>query len=217
MRKSAQRITLIKDITLAIADCKYRAPLPPRLYDRFLLYYKFFHFSRCFLIYFLSDCDDFCFAGHGAMWHRPLQGTGGVRCFLSLAFARHGRCQMFFCCWHLHGRRRRRIFFCLRFCRHRPLHNIFCDIVGDDAHIVPSADRHTADRHTADRQSHRVREQRHRRLTTNHCRGRCPHRPVFLFFGNKKDGLKTVFFHHHTDNSASSPRTSLYLSKTGET
>ena len=90
--------------------------------------------------------------------------------------------------------------FCLRFCRHRPLHTIFCDIVGDDAHIVPSADRHTADRHTADRhtadrQSHRVREQRHRRLTTNHCRGRCPHRPVFLFFGNKKDGLKTVFFH----------------------
>ena len=122
--------------------------------------------------------------------------------FLLLTFARHGR---------------RRIFFCLRFCRHRPLHTIFCDIVGDDAHIVPSADRHTADRHTADRQSHRVREQRHRRLTTNHCRGRCPHRPVFLFFGNKKDGLKTVFFHHHTDNSASSPRTSLYLSKTGET
>ena len=75
-------------ISLAVADCKYRAPLPPRLYDRFLLYYKFFHFSRCFLIYFLSDCDDFCFAGHGAMWHRPL-------------------------------------------------HTIFCDIVGDDARIVP--------------------------------------------------------------------------------
>ena len=132
MRKSAQRITLIKDITLAIADCKYRAPLPPRLYDRFLLYYKFFHFSRCFLIYFLSDCDDFCFAGHGTMWHRPLQGTGGVRCFLLLTFARHGRCQMFFvvdvctartvsdvfCCWHLHGTDGVRCFLLLTFARH---------------------------------------------------------------------------------------------------
>ena len=128
MRKSAQRITLIKDITLAIADCKYRAPLPPRLYDRFLLYYKFFHFSRCFLIYFLSDCDDFCFAGRCG--HRPLQGTGGVRCFLPLAFARHGRCQMFFvvgvctvrtvsdvfCRWCLHGTDGVRCFFVVGIC-----------------------------------------------------------------------------------------------------
>ena len=130
--------------------------------------------------------------GTGRCGHRPLQGTGGVRCFLSFAFAQHGRCQMFFVVGVCAARTVSDVFlllafaraqtaediFCLRFCRHRPLHTIFCDIVGDDAHIVPSADRHTADRHTADRQSHRVREQRHRRLTTNHCRGRCPHRPV---------------------------------------
>lgn len=30
-------ITLNKDITLAIADCKYRAPLPPRLYDLYII------------------------------------------------------------------------------------------------------------------------------------------------------------------------------------
>ena len=34
-------ITLNKDITLAIADCKYRAPLPPRLYDLYIILQNF--------------------------------------------------------------------------------------------------------------------------------------------------------------------------------
>ena len=163
MRKTAQRITLIKDITLAIADCKYRAPLPPRLYDRFLLYYKFFHFSRYFLFIFCRIVMIFVSRVTGLLWTSPPTGNG--------------RCQMFFVVGVCTARTVSDVFCCWRFCRHRPLHNIFCDIVGDDAHIVP-----------------------------------------FCFVAEKqKKTANTVFFHHHTDNSASSPRTSLYLSKTGET